>query len=63
MRSNDSIDPSSYFIIIEKLYSNWGDHIDLDVFSGGLAIEPLRESMEKLSFGDKIDSFLFQLKY
>ena len=48
---------------MEKLYPNWCDHIDLDVFSGGLAIESLRESMEKLSYGDKIDSFLFKLKY
>ena len=63
MRSEYWIDPSSYFIIMEKLYPNWGDHIDLDVFSGGLAIEPLRESMEKLSYEDKIDSFLFKLKY
>ena len=34
-----------------------GDNIDLDVFSGGLAVEPLRESMGKLSYGDKIGSF------
>ena len=48
---------------MEKLYPKWGDNIDLDVFSGGLTIEPLRESMEKLSYGDRIDSFLFKLKY
>ena len=42
---------------MEKLYPNWGDHIDLDVFSGGLAIEPLRESMGKLSYEEEIDSF------
>ena len=47
---------------MEKLYPNWGDHIDLDVFSGGLAIEPLREFMEKLNYGDKTDSLLFRLK-
>ena len=48
---------------MEKLNPKWGGNIDLDVFSGGLAIEALRESMEKLSYGDKIDSFLFKLKY
>ena len=47
---------------MEKLYPNWGDHIDLDVFSRGLAIESLRESMEKLSYGDKIDSFFIKVE-
>ena len=27
----------------------------LDVYLGGLAIEPLRESIEKLSYGDGVD--------
>ena len=31
---------------MEKLNPKWGDNIDLDVFSGGLAMEPLRKSME-----------------
>ena len=46
MHSDDLIDPSSYFIIMEKLNPKWGDNIDLDVFFGGLAMEPLRKSME-----------------
>ena len=40
---------------MEKLYPNWDDHIDLDVFSGGLAIEPLRISMGKLSYGEEVE--------
>jgi|TARA_B000000565_G_C23466598_1_gene254205 hypothetical protein len=28
------------------------DNLDLDVYSGGLALEPLRESMGKLSYGE-----------
>ena len=46
MHSDEWIDPSSYLINMEKLNPKWGDNIDLDVFSGGLAIEPLRKSME-----------------
>ena len=34
-------------------YVNMG----LDVYFGGLAIEPLRESMGKLSYEEEIDSF------
>ena len=30
----------------------------LDVYSGGLAIEPLRKSMSKLSYGEEVDSIL-----
>ena len=30
----------------------------LDVYSGGLAIEPLRESMRKLSYGEEINNHL-----
>tara|TARA_A100001234_G_C12470594_1_gene319147 strand:- start:452 stop:601 length:150 start_codon:yes stop_codon:yes gene_type:complete len=33
------------------------DNMALDVYSGGLAIEPLRESMGKLSYEEEIDSF------
>ena len=29
----------------------------LDVYSGGLAIKPLKESMRKLSYEEEIDSF------
>ena len=31
------------------------DNMALDVYSGGLAIEPLRESMGKLSYGMGIE--------
>ena len=30
----------------------------LDVYSGGLAIETLRESMRRLSYGEEIDNHL-----
>ena len=33
------------------------DNMALDVYSGGLAIEPLRVSIRKLSYEDEIDSF------
>ena len=55
--------PPRYLIHVKKFNYKWGDHIDLEVYSGCLAIEPLRKSMEKLSFGEEIDSFLFKLKY
>ena len=45
---------------MEKLNPKWGDNIDLDVFSGGLAIEPLMESMGKLSYGEEIDNHLIR---
>ena len=49
---------------MEKLNYKWAnfvledDNMALDVYSGGLAIEPLRESMGKLSYGEEIDSIL-----
>ena len=42
---------------ISQLMGHEDDNMALDVYSGGLAVEPLRESMGKLSYGDKIDSF------
>ena len=30
----------------------------LDVYSGGLAIEPLVESISKLTYGEEVDSFI-----
>ena len=33
----------------------------LDVYSGGLAIEPLVESINKLTYGDEIDSFIKEI--
>ena len=40
---------------MEKVKPKSGDNMALDVYSGGLAIEPLRKSMEKLSDGDGVD--------
>ena len=37
------------------------DNMALNVYSGGLAIEPLRESMEKLSYGEELKGFLCRL--
>ena len=34
------------------------DNMALDVFSGGLAIEPLRESMSRLSYGEEIEAII-----
>ena len=41
---------------ISQLMGHEDDNMALDVYSGGLAIEPLRESMGKLSYGKEIDS-------
>ena len=48
---------------ISQLMGHEVDNMALDVYSAGLAIEPLRESMGKLSYEEEIDSFLFKLKY
>ena len=44
-------------------FKECAEKVALDVYSGGLAIETLRESMGKLSYEEEIDSFLFKLKY
>ena len=50
---------------MEKLNYKWAnsvledDKMALDVYSGGLAIEPLRESMGKLSYGEEVDNLIF----
>ena len=44
---------------MEKVNPKWGDNMGLDVYSGGLAIEPLRISMGKLSYGMEIESALY----
>ena len=41
---------------ISQLMGHEDGNMALDVYSGGLAIEPLRKSMEKLSYGEEIDS-------
>ena len=48
---------------ISQLMGHEDDNMTLDVYSGGLAIEPLRESMGKVSYREEIDRFLFKLKY
>ena len=35
------------------------DNMALDVYSGGLVIEPLRKSMNKLSYGKEVDNLIF----
>ena len=43
---------------ISQLMGHEDDNMALDVYSGGLAIEPLRESMNKLSYGEEVDGTL-----
>ena len=55
------LSPFRYLVNMEKLYYKLAnlvlknENMALDVYSGGLAIEPLRESMGKLSYGDGVD--------
>ena len=37
------------------------DNLDQDVYSGGIAIEPLRESTGKLSYGEAVATFLLNI--
>ena len=43
---------------ISQLMGHEDGNMALDVYSGGLAIEPLRESIGKLSYGEEIDGYL-----
>ena len=43
---------------INKLMGHKHNNMSLDVYSAGLAIEPLVESINKLTYGDEIDSFI-----
>ena len=43
---------------INQLKGHEDDDMALDVYSGGLAIEHLRKSMGKLSYGEEIDNHL-----
>ena len=38
------------------------DNMALDVYSGALAIEPLRESIGKLSYGEEVDNLIISTK-
>ena len=48
---------------ISQLMGNEDGNIALDVYSGGLAIEPLRESIEKLSYGEELYEIIEKRKY
>ena len=39
---------------ISQLMGHEDGNMALDVYSGGLAIEPLRESIGRLSYGDEV---------
>ena len=43
---------------ISQLMGHEDGNMALDVYSGGLAIEPLRESITKLTYGSEIDSLV-----
>ena len=43
---------------ISQLMGHEDGNMALDVYSGGLAIEPLRESIEKLGYGEEVDSLI-----
>jgi len=43
---------------ISQLMGHEDSNMALDVYSGGLAIEPLVESISKLTYGEEVDSFI-----
>lgn len=43
---------------ISQLMGHEDGNMVLDVYSGGLTIEPLSKSMRKLSYGEEIDNHL-----
>ena len=43
---------------ISQLMGHEDGNMALDVYSGGLAIEPLRVSMRKLSYGDEVKQII-----
>ena len=43
---------------ISQLMGHEDSNMALDVYSGGLAIEPLVESIKKLTYGEEVDSFI-----
>ena len=46
---------------INQLIGHKHNNLSLDVYSAGLAIEPLVESINKLTYGDEIDSFIKEI--
>jgi len=45
-------------IHISQLMGHEDSNMALDIFSAGLAIEPLVKSMKKLKYGEEVDSFI-----
>ena len=43
---------------ISQLMGHEDGNMALDVYSGGLAIQPLRESIGKLSYGEAVEKLL-----
>ena len=43
---------------ISQLMGHEDSNMALDVYSSGLAIEPLVESIKKLTYGEELDSFI-----
>ena len=43
---------------ISQLMGHEDSNMALDIYSAGLAIEPLVKSMKKLTYGKEIDSFI-----
>ena len=46
---------------ISQLMGHEDGNMALDVYSGGLAIEPLRESMRKLIYNKEIEKYFCEL--
>ena len=47
---------------ISQLMGHEDSNMALDVYSGGLGIEPLRESINKLTYGDELDNLFIRTK-
>ena len=47
---------------ISQLMGHEDDNMALDVYSGGLAIEPLRISISNLSYGKSVEGLLISCK-
>ena len=43
---------------INELMGHKHNNMSLDVYSAGMKLEPLVESIKKLTYGDEIDSFI-----
>ena len=43
---------------INKLMGHKHNNMSLDLYSAGLRIEPLVESINKLTYGEEVDSFI-----